>query len=79
VLREIEPTLSTTSEGKAVLAGSLPAVGRRGILDVALRGNPKESFQQQAGYPETREETPADIAVKLYRDLQIRKLLSTLA
>lgn len=79
LLAAIGPKLATLSEGKAITAKEqLPVEGRRSWLDFAVRGAaPGASFEEQTGVPGAFEDSLAEIAVKLYRELQIRKLLTT--
>jgi len=80
VLTAVGPTLRRLPEGQSIAAveGHLPAHGRRSWLDCAVRGAPASgSFQEQTGVPEAFEESLAELAVKFYREFQIRKLLAT--
>lgn len=77
LLTAIGPKLSLTPEGQAIIADkTLAAVGRRGLLDIAVRPSDTQSFEEQAGVPANFEEAEGDLAVRLYRELQIRKLLA---
>ena len=75
----IGPKLATLPEGKDIAAvEQLPEKGRRSWLDFAVRpaAGSGSSFDEQTGVPETFEDSLAEIAVKVYRELQVRKLLT---
>jgi hypothetical protein len=78
LLAVIGPKLATLSEGKAIAAAEqLPVEGRRSWLDFAVRpAAAGASFEEQTGVPGAFEDGLAEIAVKLYRELQVRKLLT---
>ena len=77
LLTNIGPKVAAWPEGKAIVAAEkLPAQGRRSWLDCAVRGLGSGGFVEQTGVPSEYEETLAELAVQLYRELQIRKLLS---
>ena len=74
----IGPKIAAWPEGKAISAAEkLPAQGRRSWLDCAVRGVGSDKFEEQTGVPVEHEEPLAELAVKLYRELQIRKLLTS--
>jgi len=76
-LAKIGPKLLPTPEGQLLVKDTLGATGRRGLLDYAIRRNTTESFEDQTGFKDGHEEGVPDLAVRLYRELQILKLLST--
>jgi GTPase-associated system helical domain len=75
-LTAIGPKLTTVAESKTIFADPLPTFGRRAWLDVAVRPDTGADFEQQTGVSSTYEENAAEMAVRFYRELQIRKLLS---
>jgi hypothetical protein len=80
LLSAVSPSLKKLSEGQAITAAEahIPADGRRSWLDYALRPAATDAaFTEQTGVPATFDDALAEIAVKFYRELQIRKLLST--
>jgi len=76
MLTEIGPKLKVLPEAETILADPLPATGRRSWLDVATRSDTTTSFENQTGVPKSHAESESELAVKFYRELQIRKLLS---
>jgi hypothetical protein len=75
-LSSIGPTLAAWPEGKAISeAETLPKQGRRSWLDCAVRGVESSQFEEQTGMSTKHEEQLAELAVKIYRELQVRKLL----
>jgi hypothetical protein len=76
LLTTIGPKVAALAEGKIISAEKLPAQGRRSWLDCSARGLAGGDFSEQAGVSGEHEEPLAEIAVKLYRELQIRKLLA---
>jgi hypothetical protein len=78
LLSSIGQTLAVLPEGTAITeAETLPKQGRRSWLDCAVRGLDAGQFEEQTGVPLEHEELLAELAVQLYRELQIRKLLAT--
>lgn len=75
-LKTISSKLASLPEGKAIAADKLPAHGRRSWLDCSVRGLGAGDFLEQTGVSGEHEEPLAELAVKLYRELQIRKLLA---
>jgi hypothetical protein len=73
----IGPKLSALPEAESISKDMLGATGRRGLLDCAIRPNATESFEIQTGFKDAYEEGLPDLAVRLYRELQILKLLSS--
>jgi hypothetical protein len=78
ILSQVGVKLANTAEGK-LMDDSLPASGRRSWLDIAMRPNNELTFEVQTGVTNTYEDSVAELAVKFYRELQIRKLLSPAA
>jgi hypothetical protein len=77
VLTQIGPKLKELPEAKTIVGDPLPPVGRRSWLDVAVRPDTTSaSFEQQTGVSNAHQEDKSEFAVKFYRELQIRKLLS---
>lgn len=64
-------------EIELIKADPLPVLGRRSLLDFAIRPSTKGTFEEQTGFPEKYEEATSELAVKFYREIQIRKLLSS--
>jgi hypothetical protein len=77
VLRAISAKISVSPEAQTFLSDPLPPNGRRAWLDLAIRLSSGISFEQQAGVPEDYEDHAGEFAVRFYRELQIRKLLSS--
>jgi hypothetical protein len=78
LIAAISPTLGTWPEARSIAAEEqLPANGRRTWLDYAVRANKAEAFETQLGVPGDFEDRPSELAVHLYRELQIRKLLAS--
>jgi hypothetical protein len=75
-LTTIGPKIASLPEGKAIAADKLPALGRRSWLDCSVRGLGAGDFMEQTGVSGEHEEPLGELAVKLYRELQIRKLLA---
>jgi hypothetical protein len=75
-LAVIGPKLSDLPEAAILTKDTLGAIGRRGLLDCAIRLSGTESFEDQTGFKNGYEEAVPDLAVRLYRELQILKLLS---
>lgn len=76
VLTAIGPKLTALPEAQTILNDPLPASGRRTWLDVAVRANGAANFEEHTGVSNAHEESAGELAVKFYRELQIRKLLS---
>ena len=76
LLGSIGDGLLAQPEGIAISKDLLPANGRRSWLDIAVRSDAQSSFEDKSGVVETYEDSPGELAVKLYRELQIRKLLA---
>jgi hypothetical protein len=76
VLPIVGEKLGTLPEGQLINSDTWPVSGRRTWLDVAIRQKGTNPFEEQTGVPPDHEETAADLAVKFYRELQVRKLLS---
>lgn len=77
LLTSISGKLATQPEADVILVDNpLGAEGRGSWLERALRGGPSTSFEEQTGAPALYEDTFAEFAVKFYRELQIRKLLT---
>ena len=68
--------LADTPEAQWILKDTLGDSGRRSLLGVALKLNVSESFAIQTGYPAERKELISELAVRLYRELQVYKLLA---
>lgn len=78
LLSSIGPKIATWPEGKAIVAvEKLPAEGRRSWLDCAVRGIGSSNFEEQTGVSVEYEESLAELAVQIYRELHIRKLLAS--
>lgn len=71
----VGPILIKYSEGKEIAADQQPTKGRRSLLDVALRGYQEDKFSEQTGFSTSVEDSLSELAVKTYREFQIRKLL----
>ena len=76
-LVEAGPKLSHIPEAQRLSKNSLATIGRRGLLDCAVRPNSEEQFESQTGFKDSYEETLPELAVRLYRELQIVKLLTS--
>jgi hypothetical protein len=68
--------LVTIPEAQWISKDSLEDSGRRSLLGVASKLNASESFAIQTGFPAEHEELISDLAVRLYRELQVYKLLA---
>lgn len=79
-LSEFGRLLAGEPEGRQLAAASakLPPNGRRPWLEIALKSNASIAFEAQAGVPATHVEVPAELAVKLYREVQVAKLVGAL-
>lgn len=76
-IKIVGPEVSAWPEGKAIAdTEKFPAEGRRSWLDCAVRGLGSGSFADQTGAPNDYEAPLSELAVQLYRELQIRKLLT---
>lgn len=75
-LAVIGPKMATLPEAQLLLSDTLGATGRRGLLDCAIRSNIIEPFEQQTGLKDSYQEGLPDLAVRVYTELQILKLLS---
>lgn len=64
-------------EAQLILEEPMPSLGRRSWLDVALRPNATEDFEVQTGVEASYNEPVPDLSVRIYRELQIRKLLAS--
>ncbi len=76
LLKTLGPKVASLPEGMAIATDKLPAQGRRSWLDCSARGLGAGDFMEQTGVSDEHEEPLAEVAVKLYRELQIRKLLA---
>lgn len=76
-LVKIGLTLKSLPEADALLKDTLGFTGRRGLLSYAISQDARESFEEQTGFKDTYEESAADLAVRLHREFQILKLLSS--
>jgi hypothetical protein len=76
-LVEAGPKLSRVPEVQRLSKDSLGTTGRRSLLDYAIRPNSEEQFESQTGFKDSYEETLPELAVRLYRELQIVKLLTS--
>jgi hypothetical protein len=63
-------------EGEMIKNDTLPLSGRRTWLAIAVQPIETAGFEEQTGVPRDHEELAAELAVKFYRELQVRKLLS---
>jgi hypothetical protein len=79
VLADIGPRLAVLPEGQIVRAEPFPPEGRRSWLDYAVRNSDANSFADEIGVADDYKDQVADLAVRLYRELQIRKLLTPAA
>ncbi len=69
--------ITSMPEGQLITTGEqLPAEGRRSWLDYAVRGKSNGPFEEQIGAPSDYEVQLSELAIGLYRELQIRKLLT---
>ncbi len=68
--------LAGTPEAQWILKDTLGDSGRRSLLGVVLKLNVSESFAIQTGFPAERKELMSELAVRLYRELQVYKLLA---
>jgi hypothetical protein len=76
LLSAIGAALAELPEGAAIShSETLPKEGRRSWLDCAVRGFESKQFEAHTGLPSNHEESLADLAVHLYREMHIRKLL----
>jgi hypothetical protein len=77
VLAEIGPKIAALPEAQTIMNDPAAATGRRTWLELAARPNPTDSFDEQSGVQQNHEESTPDLAVRFYRELQIRKILSS--
>jgi hypothetical protein len=78
LLTAVSTKFAGQPEAKAILANTtLAPDGRCGWLERAARGGAATSFEEQTGVSPDYDDTFGELAVKLYRELQIRKLLAS--
>jgi len=79
VLERTGSILPQQPEGQRLLASTLlPTTGRRGWIEIGVRQDASTKIETQTGVPESYEEDKAELAVNLFRELQILKLLGGL-
>jgi hypothetical protein len=76
-LATVGPKLAALPETQPLLKDKLGRTGRRGLLGYAVQKNDSESFEIQTGFKDNFQELLSDLAVRLYRELQILKLITT--
>lgn len=68
----------TATRFSTIFEDSLVSTGRRSWLDLALRPSLEENFEDEAGVSINHTEQLGEYAVKFYKEIQARKILSSL-
>jgi hypothetical protein len=76
VLPDMVARISANTKIEALFHCDLAPKGRRSWLDIGLRPNGAENFANEAGVKADHTERRDEYAVKFFREIQIRKLLS---
>jgi len=71
-----DPRLAQQPEVQVLTQDSLGPTGRPGLADCAVRVNKTEGFELQTGFNEAYEEELPELALRLFCDLQVLRLLS---